>query len=42
MIGYPKRLRDYLGKEKTSFNIKTTSEYKRMGEILAFEQYIST
>jgi hypothetical protein len=38
-IGYPKRIRDYLTKEKISSNIKPTGEYRRMGEILIFEQY---
>eukprot|EP00826_Nyctotherus_ovalis_P063859 TRINITY_DN9363_c0_g9_i1.p2 TRINITY_DN9363_c0_g9~~TRINITY_DN9363_c0_g9_i1.p2 ORF type:complete len:147 (+),score=46.39 TRINITY_DN9363_c0_g9_i1:320-760(+) len=39
ILGYPKRIRDYLAAEKTSSNIKDISEYRRMGEILAFEQY---
>jgi len=40
IIAYPKRIRDYLKNEKTSGNIKAITEYKRMGEILLFRQYV--
>ena len=40
-IGYPQRIIRYLTKETENMNNKVMLEYKRMGEVLLFEQYFT-